>query len=85
MISLHVTVYTTHEGDKYKAFIADEKGEATVDVTDKYTIAACADPVHGEGFVVLKKPEHVVAQQLDPFEMPIDNPDSERGLGGVEL
>lgn len=53
MISLHVTVYTTDEGDRFVVHtISSDTGEP-VDVTDQYDVVALTG--EQEGFAVLKR------------------------------
>lgn len=53
MISLHVTVYTTDEGDRFVVHtISSDTGEP-VDVTDQYDVVALAG--EQEGFAIIKR------------------------------
>ena len=58
MLSLHVTLYTTDEGDRFKVF-APSSQDDMVDVTDRYELAAIATEDGRTGWCVLPigKPE----------------------------
>ena len=49
MTGVHITIYTTDAGDRFKVMVI-ENGKIQ-DVSDQYDVAACEG-----GFVVLKKP-----------------------------
>jgi hypothetical protein len=53
MISLHVTVYTTDEGDRFAVHVISDDTGQPVDVTEQYEVLALEGDQ--EGFAVLKR------------------------------
>ena len=56
MIQLHITLYQTEEGDRFKVNAVDANDpEKMLDVTDDYEIVAIETPDGRGGFAVLQK------------------------------
>ena len=56
MIQLHIIIYATEEGDRFKVMLPVEGEDDLLDVTDQYEVAATTEEVTGRtGFSVLKK------------------------------
>lgn len=58
MISLHITVYETEDGDRFRVNAVDSDDPTTVkDMTDQYELLAAETEDGRVGFTVMRKAE----------------------------
>lgn len=67
MISLHITIYETEDGDRFRVNMVDSaKPTEVTDVTDRYDVAATETIDGRTGFTVIPKAEarHPIGAEL---------------------